>query len=109
MIRWLVVPLALVAAGGTAPEPAPRTHTVEMRGMAFVPESLTVAVGDTLVWINRDIVPHTATAEAPPRWDTGLLSKDQSGRYVPRQPGAFAYLCAFHPTMRGALIVKEPL
>src|SRR5204862_476961 len=41
---------------------ASRTHTVEIRGMEFHPAELTVAVGDTIVWINRDIVPHTATA-----------------------------------------------
>ena len=43
-------------------KPTPRTHTVKIEGMAFVPATLEVSVGDTVEWINEDLVPHTATA-----------------------------------------------
>ncbi len=102
-MRLLVVLLALVAARGT-----PRTHTIEIHGMAFHPETVVVARGDTVVWINRDIVPHTATAVADPRWNTGQLARDAEGRYVPRRAGVLDYICTLHPTMRATLIVKEP-
>lgn len=102
---WLVLPLAiLVAAGGG---PAPRVHSVEIRGMAYHPAELSVAPGDTIVWINRDIVPHTATGQGTAPWDTGHLVSGASGRYVPRRVGTLAYICALHPTMRATLIVKE--
>ena len=35
----------------------PKTHTVTIEGMRFQPEALTVARGDTIVWVNKDIVP----------------------------------------------------
>ncbi len=73
--------------------------------MAFYPAVLTVARGDTVVWINQDIVPHTATARRP-RWDTGPLTRGQDGRYVARHPGAVPYLCTLHPTMQGKVIIQ---
>ena len=87
---------------------APTTHTVEIRGMAFEPAVLTVAVGDTIVWINRDIVPHTATASGRVKWDTGQLVQGQTGRYIAHAPGTARYVCTLHPTMHGKLIVKDP-
>jgi plastocyanin len=84
---------------------APTTHTVEIRGMAFHPAVPTVAVGDTVAWINRDIVPHTATARRHTKWDTGQLLQGQSGRYVARRSGVARYACTFHPTMHGKLVI----
>jgi plastocyanin len=82
-------------------------HTIEIRGMAFHPESLTVAPGDTVVWINRDIVPHTATASgSAAKWSTAQLAQGESGRYVPRRAGTIQYICALHPTMRGTLTIR---
>ena len=86
--------------------PAPKSHTVEIRGMEFHPAELTVSVGDTIVWINRDLVPHTATSTATAKWDTGQLSQGQNGRYVATRKGTLRYVCTFHPTMVGKLVVR---
>lgn len=109
----LAVPLLLalpVMAGGSAPQAGnsgpPRRHVVEIRGMAFRPRVLEAAQGDTIVWINRDIVPHTATADGGKMWDTGIITQgDSGGSYVPRRSGETAYICRLHPTMQGRLIV----
>jgi plastocyanin len=89
-------------AGGPTP---PQRHVVEIRGMAFQPEVLELALGDTVVWINRDIVPHTATAEGSDAWDTGILASGDSARYVPLVAGAATYVCRLHPTMRARLVI----
>jgi plastocyanin len=88
-----------------APGPA-RRHVVEMRGMGFHPRELEMRRGDTVVWINRDVVPHTATSIRKGGWSTGLLVEEQSGRYVTRRPGEEEYFCELHPVMRGKLIVR---
>ena len=98
MTFWLWLLLAI--------GPAPTSHTVEIRGMEFHPAELTVAVGDTVVWINRDLVPHTATGAGKTKWDTGQLAQGDSGRYVARVAGTVSYVCTFHPTMRGKLLVR---
>jgi plastocyanin len=104
----IILPLAAFAAGGGTAHVAGRTHTVEIQGLQFHPPVLTVARGDTVVWINRDIVPHTATrvGTGPIRWDTGSLSSGDSGRYIPTRAGVARYTCTFHPTMHGKLIIK---
>jgi plastocyanin len=106
-VRWvLLLPLAACAAGGGAP--AARVHLVEMREMAFHPETLTVHPGDTVVWVNKDIVPHSATASSgSARWDTGNLAQAATGRYVAQQPGTIDYTCTLHPLMQATLIIKE--
>jgi plastocyanin len=59
----LAVTLTVCAIGLAAGDrPKPKTHTVTMENMRFQPETLTVARGDTIVWINNELVPHTATS-----------------------------------------------
>jgi plastocyanin len=103
--------LALAGAARSRPADAvPQRHVVEIRGMAFHPEVLEVRRGDTVVWINRDIVPHTATATRKsgqkPAWNTGPLLQGQSGQYVASHRGEDPYLCQLHPVMLGKLIVR---
>jgi len=38
-------------------------HVVEIRNLEFTPKELVVATGDTITWINYDLVPHTVTAD----------------------------------------------
>jgi plastocyanin len=62
-----------------------------------------VRVGDTIVWLNRDLFRHTATAS-----DRSFeidLPPAKSGRMILRRPGSFAFFCRFHPGMRGQLVV----
>lgn len=64
-----------------------------------------MAVGDTIVWINEDLVPHTATA-ADSAWDTGSIGAKESGRVVVERKGRHTYVCAFHPNMKAELTVQ---
>lgn len=109
---------ALVIAGAAAcTSPSARTtnHTnymVEMRGMQYSPAEIMVAPGDTITWINRDIVPHTATsastsastsAAAGEGWDSGLIAADSSYLLVVGEGDFGEYKCMFHPAMTGRI------
>jgi plastocyanin len=100
----LALLLCLLAAscGGEAGEAAPRSHVVEMRTFAFAPAELTVAEGDTVVWRNADILPHTATAAGT--FDSGSVAAGAEWRWV-ATAGDLDYLCIFHPTMKGKVTV----
>lgn len=107
--RWARFSLlvgALVAVGcGGGEKPAPRTHTVNIQGFVYVPSSLEVAVGDTIVWSNLDVVAHTVTADSG-AFDSGNIAAGESWRYVATSAGSYSYLCTFHPTMKGMLVVR---
>jgi plastocyanin len=80
---------------------------VEIRGFAFHPETLTVAAGDTVRWVNRDIVPHSATAgpDSARTFDSGSIATDGTWQLVARD-GRYEYYCVLHPNMRGVLVVR---
>jgi len=76
-----------------------------MREFSFVPARVEAVVGDTIVWVNRDPVPHTATDTAAV-WDSGSVAAEASWQWVPAVAGTWQYLCEYHPTMRGTVSVK---
>ena len=76
---------------------------VSMRNMQFSPKTLRVRKGTVVEWKNDDIVPHTATSVS---FDSGSLSPGKSWRHTFTEAGQFRYVCTFHPTMTGVVIVK---
>jgi plastocyanin len=94
-------------ASSTLVHSAPKAavHTVVIEGMQFAPSSLEVNAGDTIIWKNKDLFPHTATAEGK-KFDSGTLQPGQQWKYVAKERGTFQYLCTLHPPMKATLIVK---
>lgn len=102
--------LALVAAvapwSAAAASPAtPAAHTIEIKGFAFVPKSLTIAAGESVRFVNEDEEAHTATAEGG-AFDSGGLDTNDSWSFVFKKPGRYAYFCTLHPYMKGVIVVK---
>src|SRR5262245_17394739 len=96
---------SLLLLSGCQEKPAGRLHRIEMKALGFEPAELAVASGDTVVWVNHDIVPHTATADAR-QFDSGSVAPGGEWSHVMRDPGRISYLCIFHPPMKGVLVVK---
>jgi len=78
--------------------------TIEIRDFDYRPRELTVAVGTSLTWVNRDSAPHDATDEAG-GWGTSMLSQGESATVTFDAPGAYRYLCTIHPDMKATLKV----
>ena len=97
--------LALAAATLFAGAATAAEHTVEIKGMKFAPAELSVDAGDTVVFVNRDSAPHTATATGG-AFDTGRLGRNESARVTINTGGTFDYFCAVHPSMKGRIAAK---
>jgi plastocyanin len=82
----------------------PVTHTVTIDAARFSPAELVVNVGDSVVWVNKDILAHTATTSKP-GFDSKVIPPGKSWRYTVKRKGEFPYACVFHP-MTGILRVK---
>lgn len=78
------------------------SYVVTIEGMEYSPASLDVAVGDTITWVNHDVVPHTATA-AGGAWDSGSIDKDGEWSMTVEAAGSISYACTFHPQMTGVI------
>lgn len=85
----------------------PQRYEITMGELAFSPASITVNQGDTIVFINNDIVPHTATdtLSATP-WDTGPVVHGAQAVVVMQEKGVNAYFCSYHPGMMGEIRVE---
>ena len=79
------------------------TQVITIENMQFSPAEITVERGTRIVWKNQDMFPHTATGK---RFDSGSIDANKSWTYVASEPGDYAYVCSFHPTMKGRLIVR---
>ena len=101
----LLLAAGLTVLGGCQEKAGGGAYRVEIKGMAYALSELTVAPGDTVVWVNRDIVPHTVTADAR-RFDSGSINSSAEWPFVARERGRIPYTCTFHPTMKGVLVVK---
>jgi plastocyanin len=101
-----VLMTCLLSAGAVIPSHgAAATHTIIMQGVALVPQTATVKQGDTVVWINKDPFPHTATARDR-SFDSREMGPDTTWKYVVGKKGQIPYVCTLHPTMKGTLIAE---
>lgn len=79
---------------------------VEIEDFAYAPETLTVKVGTTVTWTNKDNVGHTATSDTGV-FDSGMLQKGESFSFTFTQAGTYPYFCAPHPYMVATIVVTE--
>lgn len=100
MRRAVLLAGALAFCGAAAAA----THVVTIEGMKFEPAVVTVRAGDTVVWQNKDLVPHTATATG--LFDSGPIAAGKRWSWTARKAGRHGYVCTYHPGMQGSVVVR---
>lgn len=91
--------LALASTASAAVRP------VDIAGFAFSPQSVTITVGDTVTWANKDGAQHSARVAGV--GTTPALSQGQSGSLIFNAAGTFPYDCGIHgSSMTGTVIVR---
>ena len=108
---FTIVSAIVLAASASPPAVAappthgPRNYTVVIDKMKFgaVPSGL--RAGDVILWVNRDLFRHTATA-ADHSFDIDIAA-GKSGKTMLRKAGTIAVSCKFHPGMKARLIVTK--
>ena len=74
--------------------------------MQFKPSQLTVHPGDRIVFFNKDLFPHTVTAQDGKSFDSRGIAPSASWSYRATGSGVYSYRCTFHPTMHGQFTVR---
>ena len=78
---------------------------VKIDNFKFGPEDLTVAVGTTVTWTNRDDIPHTVVSTTGV-FKSKVLDTDEKFSFTFTKAGTYDYFCSVHPKMTGKVIVQ---
>jgi plastocyanin len=90
------VPAAVAAAPGRAGK-----HIVLVSDTGYSPATLNARAGDTVTWVNKGQAPHTVTGGGIDL----AMDPGASVSTVLQKPGTIAYICTYHPYMKGSIVV----
>jgi plastocyanin len=86
-------------------QPKPETVEVKIDNFTFGPADLTVTVGTTITWTNRDDIPHTVMS-TDKVFKSKVLDTHDKFSFTFSTPGTFPYFCSIHPKMTGKVVVQ---
>jgi plastocyanin len=101
---WLSSVAGAIAFGSMVVPVQAATVQITMENLEISPREVSVKVGDTVEWINKDVFAHTATARSGD-FDVNLPAK-KSGTMVIKKTGMVEYYCRYHPNMKATLKVE---
>jgi len=91
--------------GAAGAQQKPETMEVKVDNFTFGPAELTVRVGTTITWTNRDDIPHTVVS-TDKVFKSKVLDTDEKFSFTFSTPGTFPYFCSIHPKMTGKVVVQ---
>lgn len=93
----------------TTPKPSATasgaTVQVTMKNIQFVPQSITVKVGQKIHWTNDDSFAHTVTATSGAKFDSGTVNGGGTFDFTPTTAGTINYVCLIHSSQTGTITV----
>jgi len=78
---------------------------VKIDNFSFGPQTVTVPVGSTVTWTNRDDIPHTSVS-TDGLFKSKVMDTDEKFSYTFAKAGTYPYYCSIHPKMTGQVVVK---
>jgi len=102
--RYLPLAVVMMLAAASASARA-ETIQVMVDKLVFTPAEVSAKVGDTIEWINRDILTHTATVKGGMEV---MIPVKKTVRLTLQKAEAIDYYCRFHPNMKGRITVSAP-
>src|ERR1700675_1626670 len=104
------VMIALLLLAGSpsvraADQPATANAEVKIDNFSFGPQTVKVPVGATVIWINRDDIPHTVVSTEGV-FKSKVQDTDAKFSYTFTKAGTYPYYCSVHPKMTGQVIVR---
>ena len=87
-------------------ESSAKTYNAEISGFVFSPQVLSVKVGDTVTWTNKDSAKHTVTSDSGNELNSNLLGKNEEYSHTFTTAGTYKYHCTPHPYKTGKIVVE---
>ncbi|HYN15308.1 MAG TPA: cupredoxin family copper-binding protein, partial [Terriglobales bacterium] len=107
ILRKAAAALPAAAAQQTQTKVAATGETVQaaIDNFAFTPKELRIKTGSTVLWTNKDDIPHTVTSDNNV-FASPVLDTNQKFQFTFANPGKFPYFCKLHPMMTGVVVVE---
>ena len=83
----------------------PEAQHIVVDNFRFTPGAATVPVGTTVVWTNRDDVPHNVISTEK-KFASPVLDTDEQFSHTFDAKGTYNYYCSIHPKMTGRVVVE---
>ena len=99
-----VLLLSAASSYSSSKTPQPATAEVKVDNFSFGPATLTVAVGTTVTWTNRDDIPHTVVSTEKV-FKSKVLDTDEKFSFTFDKAGTYPYFWSIHPKMTGSVVV----
>jgi plastocyanin len=102
-----LVAVALALPGGLIVSTAVRADDatqVVIKTFKYGPKDITVSVGTTVTWLNKDNEVHTVVSKNG-KFRSSALDTDDSFTFTFTEPGTYAFFCSLHPQMTGTVTV----
>jgi plastocyanin len=104
-LRTTATPAFEPAAQAATQAVAGKIVEVKVDNFSFSPQTITVAPGTTVIWTNRDDIPHTVVSDDKV-FKSKVLDTDEKFSFTFDKAGSFPYFCSVHPKMTGKVIVQ---
>ena len=78
---------------------------VKIDNFSFSPATITVPIGTTVRWTNRDDIPHTVVSDDK-AFKSKALDTDENFTYTFTKPGTYGYFCSIHSKMTAKVVVQ---
>jgi plastocyanin len=105
----VIIAIILLVAGSPAvtakDQPSGANAEVKIDNFVFGPQTITVPVGSTVTWTNKDDIPHTSVSTEGV-FKSKVLDTDETFSYTFTKAGTYSYYCTIHPKMTGTVVVK---
>ena len=96
---------AATASRSFAADSATPAAEVNIDNFSFSPVTIKVKAGTTVIWTNRDDIPHTVVANDK-SFKSKVLDTGEKFSFTAAKPGTYPYFCSVHPKMTGTLVVE---
>jgi plastocyanin len=107
-----IILLVVMAAGrmnsfnsAAAQTKGPAETAIKIDNFVFTPNTLTLPVGSTVRWTNKDDIPHNVVSEDK-SFKSKVMDTDEQFSFTFTKPGTYTYFCSIHPRMTGKIIVQ---
>jgi plastocyanin len=91
---------------GATPGPDYKPVAVAIENYAYSPATLTVTIGTTVTWTNKDSTTHTVVSTSGNVLNSGNIPQGGTFSFTFTQKGTYEYRCGIHPSMTGKVIVE---